>query len=159
MRILWRKIQEVPQPTKHNLCKATLKRTLNLNRDKRMKQLTQKRSLCFKFDSRVVSFDKYMFYNTQSIIKHLILHEKLGKLNLYLKAKTWVLVLYTLWSKGKLSESTQFVCLECLAFCWININALLETDCSAVYLLSLLLLNNTEQTLEFENRRGRKMEK
>ena len=122
MGILWRKIQEVPQSTKHNLCKATLKRTLNLNRDKRMKQLThKKRSLCFKFDSRVVSFDKYMFYNTQSIIRHLIIHEKFGKLSLYLKAKTWVLVLYTLWSEGKLSESTWFVCLECLAFCCISI--------------------------------------
>lgn len=134
MGILWRKSQEVPLSPQHNLCKATLKRTLNLNRDKRMKHLAQKKgvyasNLTAEF---FISFDKYIFYRTQSIIKHLIFHEKFGNLSLYLKAKAWVLVFYTLLSKGKLSESAWFVCLECLAFCWININVLLETDCSAV---------------------------
>lgn len=48
MGILWRKSQEVPSSTQHNLCKATLKSTLNPNKDKRMKQLTQKKEFMFQ---------------------------------------------------------------------------------------------------------------
>lgn len=100
---------------------------------KEWNSLCRKRSLYFKFDSRVLCFI-WLIYVLQHPKYHQTFdfHEKFGKLSLYLNMKAWVLVLYILWSKGKLSESTWFVCLECLTFCWINVNALLETDCSAV---------------------------